>query len=127
MVTFDEFLAYLRLPAGAVDVEAAWLILSLTDALVREVAGVVADPAPPRVRAVALEVAARAYRNPEGAVSESIDDYSYSRSASTAAAGVYLTDAERNILREVSGAGRVRSVRLRSPFDVTYVADGLVP
>lgn len=79
----------------------------------------VADPSP-RARAIALEVAGRALRNPQGYAAERVDDYSYNRPSATQAAGVYLTDGERSELLDVAAAAagvarsRVRSVRLRS-------------
>ena len=80
-----------------------------------------AEPYPARVRAITLEVAARAVRNPEGYSSETVDDYTYRRDAATRQAGVYLTDAER---AELLGYGRTKprgsfyTVGLASPLDI---------
>lgn len=66
---------------------------------------------------IALEVVARAYRNPGGYSSETVDDYTYRRETATRAAGVYLTADERAELAALNPAAprpRVRSVRLRS-------------
>jgi len=67
-------------------------------AVVAYTAGYVAAPA--AVRAVALSVAARAYDNPSGLRSESIDDYSTTRAGSDDdLAGITLTAAERAALK----------------------------
>lgn len=72
--------------------------------LVRLEAGT--DWAPPAVvpgsvKAVVLRMVDRAYRNPEGFSAESDGDYSYQRTQ--VQAGVYLTDAERAIIRRALG------------------------
>ncbi|MEQ7847725.1 Gp19/Gp15/Gp42 family protein [Nocardioides kribbensis] len=74
---------------------------------------------PARVKAIVLEVAARAVRNPNGYSSETVDDYTYRRDADTRQAGIYLTDAERIELLGLTGVQRsgVRSIRLTSPLD----------
>lgn len=82
----------------------AELLIELTNGLIEEVCG--EGPYPAHVAAVALEVAARAYRNPDGFSSETIDDYTYRRDAATRQAGVYLTDEERS--RLCGGAPRVK-------------------
>jgi hypothetical protein len=68
-------------------------------------------------KGIALEVVARAYRNPGGYSSETVDDYTYRRDAATRAAGVYLTADERADLLSLNPetpSPRVRSARLRS-------------
>lgn len=63
---------------------------------------------PAVVKAVALSVAARAYDNPTGLRSESIDDYSVTRAGSDAdLAGLTLTDAERAALARLAPAAYV--------------------
>jgi hypothetical protein len=49
---------------------------------------------PPRVQAVRLEVAARAWRNPAGNTSETTGPFTW-RNDRIVRAGVYLTDEER--------------------------------
>lgn len=67
-------------------------------AVVAYTAGYVAAPA--AVRAVALSVAARAYDNPSGLRSESIDDYSATRAGTDDdLAGITLTAAEKAALK----------------------------
>jgi hypothetical protein len=68
-------------------------------------------------KGIALEVVARAYRNPNGYAAENVDDYGYRRPAATASSGVYLTADERSELASLNPDAprpRVRSVRLRS-------------
>jgi hypothetical protein len=69
------------------------------------------------VKGIALEMVARAYRNPGGFASETVDDYTYRRDGATRSAGVYLTGDERAELVKLnpdSPRSRARSVRLRS-------------
>lgn len=115
MFALDELASYLRVPFSSLDQPTANLLHDLTEGVILSVTGVLAVPVPVQVKAIALEVAARAYRNPRGAVQESLDDYSYRRPEQTTAAGVYLTDAELVGLRSLTGgATTVRSVRLRA-------------
>lgn len=69
------------------------------------------------VKGIALEMVARAFRNPGGFSSETVDDYTYRRDGSTRTAGVYLTGDERAELMALNldlPRSRARSVRLRS-------------
>lgn len=119
VITTSQLAAYLRQPVTELDAAASSLYVELANGIVTEVTGEL-DPVPVRVRAIALEVAARAYRNPEGVTSETIDDYTWRRGESTSGAGVYLTPDEYATLARLSGGtGRVTSVRLMSPFDDT--------
>lgn len=71
------------------------LLVGLANDLVSDnYAGTDVDNIPARVRAITLEVAARAHRNPNGYSSETVDDYTYRRDSETRQAGIYLTDAE---------------------------------
>jgi hypothetical protein len=110
----DELASYLQvasIPPGTGD-----LLHELTEDLITDVVGG-ANVDNPRVKPIALEVAARAYRNANGYASETVDDYTYQRAAGTQEAGVYLTDSERATLLAVK-SGRVsrsvRSVKMRS-------------
>src|SRR4051812_31726872 len=98
VITQSDLISYLREPDAEVS-----MIVELADGIVSEVVGTVPFPVPTRMRAIALEVAARAYRNPNGYSSETIDDYTYRRDNSTQQAGVYLTDAERMELLALDG------------------------
>ncbi len=71
------------------------LIVEIANGLVQEVTGPL-DPEPPRVKAIRLEAAARAVRNPEGLTSETIDTYTWR--AEPSRSGVYLTADEREEL-----------------------------
>jgi len=114
-----ELAAYLRLPsADELDTARAELLGALAGGLIAPI--IVSVPAlatDVRVKGIALEVVARAYRNPEGYVEESLDDWRGKLPEAAARAGVYLTNAERAELRELTlpGAGRrVRSIMLVS-------------
>ena len=99
IITSAELASYLRLPA--VD-DAVTLFTDMANGIVTDITGPLATP-PMRVRAITLEVAARAYRNPNGYSSETIDDYTYRRDGDTRQAGVYLTDAEARELATFGG------------------------
>lgn len=92
--------------------EEATRVVALLDdasALVRDEAGLTwIDPdtdlltvVPGSIRAVVLRAAERAVRNPDGFSAESAGDYSYQRT--NVEPGVYLTDAERRIVRKAVG------------------------
>lgn len=115
MFSLDELASYL--PDTTQDPGRAELLRGLTLGLVYEtIPQAVADTST-LVKTIALEVAARAYRNTSGFAMERVDDYSYTRASGTGAAGVYLTDDERKQLRDVAAGQQpsgARSVRLTS-------------
>lgn len=100
-----------RLGRTFVDDELGRVVALLEDAsaLVRDEAGRTwIDPTtgaltgvPGSIRAVVLRMVERAVRNPQGFSSESAGDYSYQRN--NVDQGVYLTDAERAIIRRACG------------------------
>lgn len=95
----------------------AELLSELTHDVIYEVVPAASADASPRARAIALEVISRAYRNPNGYASETVDDYAYRRPTATQASGVYLTADERSDLLALTVATarpRVRSVRFSS-------------
>lgn len=114
VISPDELASYLREP-GPLNAD---LIVQLANDLVEDAVGtsVSADP-PPRVRAIAFEVAARAYRNPQGFSSETIDDYTYRRDSETRQAGVYLTASERS---ELMGYGTTSASAYTIDFGTPY-------
>lgn len=83
-------------------------VLSAASVLVQsEVgAGVVEDweDVPKDVAVVTVQVAARVWFNPQGLVADSIDDYSR-RWESAQESGVYLTQAERDLLSRYRASG----------------------
>jgi hypothetical protein len=101
VITDTELASYLRLEAPDA---AVTLLTNLANGLVEDITGALA-PVPTRVKTITLEVAARAYRNPHGYSSETVDDYTYRRDADTRQAGVYLTAAEAAELATVGGTG----------------------
>lgn len=101
IASISELALYLQ---QDVDAPTAQLLLELTDGVIAERIGVVAVPAPAGVKAVALEVAARAYRNPARLTSETIDDYTW-RVDNAGDAGVFLLEDEvRRLSPSQSGA-----------------------
>ncbi|HXH57729.1 hypothetical protein [Iamia sp.] len=94
MLTRLDLVAYLREPVP--DEEYALdLIVAVANGLVQEHTGPL-DPEPFAVQAVRFEIAARAWRNPGGYTSETVDSYTWRRDDGRS--GVYLTTAERDDL-----------------------------
>ena len=114
--TLEELASYLQVDTIATGTGS--LLRDLTHAVVIDAVGS-ANLGNPRVKPIALEVAARAYRNTNGYQSETVDDYTYRRASGTGAAGVYLTADERASLVGIRTglSGRVRSVRLTTSYD----------
>lgn len=94
------------------------LVIRLTNGLVKEITGDLATY-PVRVESAALEAAARALRNPDGASEEQIDDYSTKRPMGQESAGVYLTAWERG---QIEGAV-VAKASARSAYIVSLTGD----
>ncbi len=111
--TLSELASYLQ---QDLDTATATLIQTLTDGLIAERAGPVAVPASSAMKAVALEVAARAYRNPARLSMETIDDYTW-RVDNAGDAGVFLLEDEVRRIRP--GSARVRSQLLSAYGDIT--------
>ena len=119
VITSTELASYLR--EANPDTAALDLLVELSNGIVSEVTGDL-TPIPTRVKAITLEVAARAYRNPDGYATESIDDWRGGRPAETAAAGVYLTESETATLNRLAGVVTSRSaytIGVVSPLDVS--------
>ena len=116
IITSGDLASYLRIDPTSADLD---LLVELANGIVSEAAPAMVTPYSTRARAITLEVAARAYRNPEGYTSETVDDYTYRRDAGTGSAGVYLTDSERAEIVGLSGVTvrRVGSIRVTSPWD----------
>lgn len=104
----DELGAYLQ---QTVDTESAQLLLDLAESLIVDVVGNL-DVWPARVKAVQLEVAARAYRNPSGAQSTSQtlgpETLSVNYGDRNGVSGVYLSAADLKQLKPSSGMGTIR-------------------
>ena len=108
VISDADLASYLRM--GSPDATVA-LFAGMASDLVEDVTGTLGT-VPTRVKAIALEVAARAYRNPNGYSSETIDDYTYSRDTDTRQAGVYLTATEAAELATFTGTA------LSGPFTI---------
>jgi len=115
LFTLDELASYPG--TEGIPPATAELLRDLTLGLIYELVPAEVAEASTLARSIALEVTARAYRNPNGYASETVDDYTYRRPTVTASSGVYLTADERSQLLALStttARPRVRSVRLRS-------------
>jgi len=115
LFTIDELASYPG--TEGISEDAALLLSDLTFGLIYEVVPAEIAEMSATARSIALEVTARAYRNPNGYAAENVDDYGYRRPTATAGSGVYLTTDERAQLLALSAdttRRRVRSVRLRS-------------
>ena len=82
-----------------------------------EATGVVSD-VPRRVRAIVIDVAYRAFTNPEGLSQRSIGDSSKSWDRAGREGGqiVYLTDDERRAVRAAGGSSSMIVATLVSPY-----------
>lgn len=123
VITLGDLAAYLD-PA-AVSGARAELIVDLTNGLIAERWTTPSDPAPTSVRVLALNVAARAWRNKPGhgpleSITRSIDDASRTERYAIpvgdgSGADVFLTDAELATLNGLPAKARVGSIRLGVP------------
>lgn len=120
-----------RIPGGIAteDEPRAEAALADASALVRDEAGKTwmtdgeldAD-IPDRIVSITLAAAKRAYVNPDGVRSESIDGYS--TDYSTASPDVYLTSAEKRAIKRAVGSGGVwtlSTTRSDSELSTTYL------
>lgn len=118
-ITAAEVASYLEKPAGSIAEDAIGIVL--VNGLLNDILGDL-NPIPFAVKALALEVAARGFRNPQAytSVTVGIDDYDKTvRREGKAASlpGFYLTDDERAQLYGLLGVrrSRVGSIRLAVP------------
>lgn len=118
IATLAQLAAYLRTTVDDIDEDSATLILELAHDAVDGVTS--PTPTSPRMKAIVLEVAARAYKTAPEMVSENVDDYQYRRFGEnvTVKPGVYLTADERAEILDLAGKGNAGkgSVRLRAPW-----------
>lgn len=115
LFTADELAAYPG--TEGIPQATAELLQDLAEGLIYDLIPQVTADDSMKAKAIALEVVARAYRNPNGYAAENVDDYGYRRPAATSASGVYLTADEKSQLLSLTAdttRPRVRSVRLSS-------------
>lgn len=117
-VTLEEFTSYIRATSATIDTSAATLYLTLAQDVVDGVTS--PTPTSPRIKAIVLEVAARAYKTAPEMVAENVDDYQYRRFGENIATkpGVYLTPDERAEILQLASKGNAGkgSVKLRAPW-----------
>lgn len=115
-ITGSELAAYLGVEAT----DQHNLVVDLTNALIEDAWEDPETPVPPRVKALAYAVAARAVSNPRGLSSWTLswDDVTRTeRSHEAARVGVFLTDDELATLNPppLAATRRARSIRLHVP------------
>lgn len=105
IITDAELASYLETTVTA----SLTMKANMSDKLVTELIYASGLPAtiPTRVKAITLEVAARAVRNPGGYSSETVEDYTYRLPTETRQAGIYLTPGERAELLGLDGVPQV--------------------
>lgn len=113
----------LALYLGEDETDSLRLKVILTNGLIAELPYSGTFTVSTRAKTIALEVAGRAVRNPDGYQTDRIDDSSGTRPAATAAAGVYLTPDEREELLALGAAagtyrGTAYTVRVRGAGDL---------
>ncbi|WP_405944751.1 hypothetical protein [Streptomyces sp. NBC_00932] len=119
LATIADLVARLGRPLVGEETALAGAALADASALVRHYGLPWPDPATAPDIAVSITLAAteRRVRNPEGYRMEMEGSYSYQLPAS-APTGVALSDAEIELLRELSGRGGLASVEVQRPFRV---------
>lgn len=118
-ITEADLASYLQVDSASIPVPT--MAVTLANGLIEDLIDVI-TPAPTTVLAIALEVAARGWRNPQGftSVTVGIDDYDKTvrrEGKDLPPVGVYLTDDERATLLSYLGVQRRRvgSIRLSVP------------
>lgn len=110
----------------------ATAVLSAATGLVRGYAGQAwpDDTAPDDVAAIIVQIAARVWRNPGGAVSRTAGPFSESYSADSTL-GLYLTESEQSVLNRfrvvASGLGTISTTRESASTGTIYVPTGPAP
>lgn len=95
--------------------DASALVLSAVDGSEADWATEESDEVPAAVMAVVLAITYRAWNNPAGLRSESLGAYSQSWRGDSEDV-LWLTKAERRIVRRAAGTGTFRTVTLESPY-----------
>lgn len=105
------------------DAERAAAVLDDASALIRAEAGTdwldeaeQLSGVPAVVEAIALAVAYRAFRNPDGVSQTSLGDASVAYDRGTGQAAVYLTRDERRAVRRAAGTTVIGAIELASPW-----------
>jgi len=118
LASVDDLGVRLGLNLSGVEQARALAALDDASALIRSEAGEDWDgePIPPVIVSIALQVAFRAYRNPDGVTQTSVGDVSVSYTRDGVAGQVWLTDAERRQIRKAAGKPGFLSVPLATPY-----------
>lgn len=110
-------------PEGAEAIRAADLLADASDLILDEAGAAGAEwgdtlAVPRRVAAICVDVAYRAFVNPEALGQRSIGDSSksYDRAGLQGGEALYLTDEERKAVKRACGGSGLRAVTLVSPY-----------
>ncbi len=125
LATTDALALRLGVTLAGAELDRGTAVLDDASALIRSEAGVdwvdeqgqLLD-VPPVVESVALAVAYRAYRNPDGLGQASLGDASVSYDRGDAQAAVYLTRDERRSIRRAAGTSAAGAIELISPWSM---------
>jgi len=127
LASVDDLALRLGVTLAGAEAERAAAILADASALIRSEAsrdwvddeGALLD-VPAVVESVALSVAYRAFRNPDGVSQTSLGDASVSYDRGSGQAAVYLTRDERRTVRRAAGTTAVGAIELTSPWALTF-------
>ena len=122
LATYAQFVARLGSTPIGPEIERAKAALEDASALVRNEAGEEwldddgdLETVPAAIVAVTLEVARRAFKNPDGVSQAAVGDVSVSYARDDGSGIVYLTRDERRVIRRAGGRQAVGSIQLTAP------------
>jgi hypothetical protein len=102
--TLYQFQMRFERPVASDEEPRVGALLDDATAIIRAQVPQLTDPPPATVVNVVCAMVARVIRNPDGKRSETIDDYSFTRDNAVSVGGLYLTEAEKDVLTS-PGAG----------------------
>lgn len=120
LITPEELIVFLDLPALTQPTDRAQLACTLViDAVTELAGGTLTEPYPAGVKGVALAAAARAYDNPTGLRSSSVDDFAQTYAGDAVAV---LTEAEETRLRRAFGTSGGKPLYSFPEWDWSWTA-----
>lgn len=125
LATTDALVLRLGVTLAGAELDRASAVLDDASALIRSEAGVdwvdeqgQLAGVPTVVESVALAVAYRAFRNPDGLGQASLGDASVSYDRGSGQSAVYLTRDERRSIRRAAGTSAIGAVELVAPWSM---------
>lgn len=125
LASAEQLSARLGVSLSGVDLERALAAIDDASALVRGEAGEdwvddhdEPEEVPELIQAIVLQVAYRAYRNPEGVFSTQVGDVQVSYGREGHGGAIFLTDDEKKALRRAMGRSAVSSIQLETPYAI---------